>query len=179
MDLSNDIPYEDHDEVENEAEAESASRSSQEEFFEPASPTSPDGELPQLTPTISNNIPLQRIVVSVKHTKRKGSKVLKQGWMVHFTNKDMQVRGSRYFLVLTHSFTAVVQHMLNGCRAEVKQKLGKVFTRFHHDPTLLRTKYERQALCLIRHTSRSVNRVASSFLDFLSASSIKVQLTLS
>lgn len=89
MDLSNDIPLEDAD---NEAEVESASRSSQEEFFEPPSPSSPDGELPQLTPTMSNNIPLQRIVVSVKHTKRKGSKVLKQGWMVHFTNKDMQVR---------------------------------------------------------------------------------------
>ena len=92
MDLSNDIPYEEHDEVENEVEAETTSRSSQEEMFEPASPSSPDSDLPQLTPTMSNNIPLQRIVVSVKHTKRKGSKVLKQGWMVHFTNKEMQVR---------------------------------------------------------------------------------------
>ena len=92
MDLSNDIPFEENDDAENEAEVESASRSSQEEIFEPQSPSSPDGELPQLTPTMSNNIPLQRIVVSVKHTKRKGSKVLKQGWMVHFTNKDMQVR---------------------------------------------------------------------------------------
>lgn len=92
MDLSSDVADEsEHDDVENEAEVESASRSSQEEIFEPASPSSPDGELPQLTPTMSNNIPLQRIVVSVKHTKRKGSKVLKQGWMVHFTNKDMQV----------------------------------------------------------------------------------------
>jgi len=93
MDLSSDVADEsEHDDVENEAEVESASRSSQEEIFEPASPSSPDGELPQLTPTMSNNIPLQRIVVSVKHTKRKGSKVLKQGWMVHFTNKDMQRR---------------------------------------------------------------------------------------
>ena len=89
MDLSNDIPFEEPDDTENEAE--STSRSSQEEFCEPVSPSSPDGEPPQLTPTMSNNIPLQRIVVSVKHTKRKGSKVLKQGWMVHFTSKDMQV----------------------------------------------------------------------------------------
>jgi len=89
MDLSNDIPDE-HEYSENETEAESTSRSSQEEF-EPTSPSSPDYELPQLTPTMSNNIPLQRIVVSVKHTKRKGSKVLKQGWMVHFTSKDTQV----------------------------------------------------------------------------------------
>lgn len=29
-----------------------------------------------------------RIVQSVKHTKRRGSKVLKEGWMVHFTNRD-------------------------------------------------------------------------------------------
>ena len=89
MDLSNDIPNE-QELSENETEIELASRSSQEDF-EPTSPSSPDSELPQLTPTISNNIPLQRIVVSVKHTKRKGSKVLKQGWMVHFTSKDTQV----------------------------------------------------------------------------------------
>lgn len=89
MDLTNDNPDE-QEYGENETEAESTSRSSQEDF-EPASPCSPDCELPQLTPTMSNNIPLQRIVVSLKHTKRKGSKVLKQGWMVHFTNKDMQV----------------------------------------------------------------------------------------
>ncbi|KAJ9597767.1 hypothetical protein L9F63_011375, partial [Diploptera punctata] len=36
----------------------------------------------------SNNIPLMRIVQSVKYTKRRGSKVIKEGWMVHFTNKD-------------------------------------------------------------------------------------------
>lgn len=89
MDLSHDMTYGEHDE--SECEVESASRSSQEEICEPPSPSSPDSDQQQLTPTISNNIPLQRIVVSVKHTKRKGSKVLKQGWMVHFTNKDMQV----------------------------------------------------------------------------------------
>lgn len=32
-----------------------------------------------------------RIVQSVKHTKRRGSKVMKEGWMVHFTNKDTMV----------------------------------------------------------------------------------------
>ena len=39
----------------------------------------------------SSNIPLMRIVQSVKHTKRRGSKVLKEGWMVHYTNKDNTV----------------------------------------------------------------------------------------
>ncbi|XP_011500982.1 PREDICTED: serine/threonine-protein kinase D1 [Ceratosolen solmsi marchali] len=38
--------------------------------------------------TPSNNIPLMRIVQSVKHTKKRGSKILKEGWMVHFTNRD-------------------------------------------------------------------------------------------
>ncbi|XP_023248530.1 serine/threonine-protein kinase D1 isoform X2 [Copidosoma floridanum] len=45
--------------------------------------------------TPSNNIPLMRIVQSVKHTKKRGSKVLKEGWMVHFTNRD-SIR-KRYF----------------------------------------------------------------------------------
>ncbi|VEN36806.1 unnamed protein product [Callosobruchus maculatus] len=40
----------------------------------------------------SANIPLQRIVQSVKHTKRRGSKVIKEGWLVHFTNKDRMIR---------------------------------------------------------------------------------------
>ncbi|KAK9759319.1 Protein kinase domain [Popillia japonica] len=40
----------------------------------------------------SANIPLQRIVQSVKHTKRRGSKVIKEGWLVHFTNKDKLIR---------------------------------------------------------------------------------------
>ncbi|KAL1461900.1 hypothetical protein WDU94_013763 [Cyamophila willieti] len=36
----------------------------------------------------SNNIPLMRVVQSIKHTKRRGSKVIKEGWMMHYTNKD-------------------------------------------------------------------------------------------
>ena len=49
------------------------------------------GENQALTETISNNIPLQRIVVSVKHQKRRSSKVLKQGWMIHFSDRDSGV----------------------------------------------------------------------------------------
>jgi protein kinase D len=44
----------------------------------------------------SSNIPLMRIVQSVKHTKRRGSKVLKEGWMVHYTNKDHTVSERRH-----------------------------------------------------------------------------------
>ncbi|XP_078419406.1 serine/threonine-protein kinase D1 [Cetorhinus maximus] len=41
-----------------------------------------------ISPSTSNNIPLMRVVQSVKHTKRRSSTVQKEGWMVHFTSKD-------------------------------------------------------------------------------------------
>nr|XP_057946849.1 serine/threonine-protein kinase D1-like isoform X1 [Doryrhamphus excisus] len=41
-----------------------------------------------ISPSTSNNIPLMRVVQSVKHTKRKNSSVIKEGWMVHYTSKD-------------------------------------------------------------------------------------------
>lgn len=40
----------------------------------------------------SANIPLMRIVQSVKHTKKRNGKATKEGWMVHFTNKDRTIR---------------------------------------------------------------------------------------
>lgn len=63
---------------------------------EPPSPSSSECEL---SPS-SNYIPLQRVVVSVKHTKRKGSKILKQGWMVHFTNKEFKVSSNLYVIFM-------------------------------------------------------------------------------
>ncbi|KAL0114046.1 hypothetical protein PUN28_011397 [Cardiocondyla obscurior] len=54
--------------------------------------------------TPSNNIPLMRIVQSVKHTKKRGSKVLKEGWMVHFTNRD-PIRKKHYWRLDTKSIT--------------------------------------------------------------------------
>ncbi|XP_074641297.1 serine/threonine-protein kinase D3-like isoform X1 [Tubulanus polymorphus] len=47
---------------------------------------------PPLSPTSSTNIPLMRIVQSMKHTKRTGSKVIREGWLVHFTSKDSMRR---------------------------------------------------------------------------------------
>lgn len=38
------------------------------------------------------NIPLMRIVQSVKQTKRRSGQIIKEGWLVHFTNKDSLVR---------------------------------------------------------------------------------------
>ncbi|XP_063776735.1 serine/threonine-protein kinase D1-like [Pseudophryne corroboree] len=41
-----------------------------------------------ISPSASNNIPLMRVVQSVKHTKRQSSSVMKEGWMVRYTSKD-------------------------------------------------------------------------------------------
>ncbi|XP_062537123.1 serine/threonine-protein kinase D3 isoform X2 [Armigeres subalbatus] len=40
----------------------------------------------------SANIPLMRIVQSVKHTKRRDGRAVKEGWLVHFTNKDKAIK---------------------------------------------------------------------------------------
>lgn len=40
----------------------------------------------------SANIPLMRIVQSVKHTKRRDGRSIKEGWLVHFTNKDKSIK---------------------------------------------------------------------------------------
>ncbi|KAL2079226.1 hypothetical protein ACEWY4_024970 [Coilia grayii] len=43
---------------------------------------------PEIGPCFSSNIPLMRVVQSVRHTKRKVSGVLRKGWLVHCTNTD-------------------------------------------------------------------------------------------
>ncbi|KAG0431585.1 hypothetical protein HPB47_021639 [Ixodes persulcatus] len=58
-----------------------------------------------LNETASNNIPLMRIVQSVKHTKRKGgSKLIKEGWLVHFTDRD-SMRRRHYWRLDTKAIT--------------------------------------------------------------------------
>ncbi|KAM4633549.1 serine/threonine-protein kinase D3-like [Polymixia lowei] len=47
-----------------------------------------DETLRAISPSTSNNIPLMRLVQSIKHTKRKSSTVVKEGWMVHYTSRD-------------------------------------------------------------------------------------------
>ncbi|XP_061676320.1 serine/threonine-protein kinase D1 isoform X8 [Syngnathoides biaculeatus] len=53
-------------------------------------PGDPDGDESNraISPSTSNNIPLMRVVQSVKHSKRKNSNVMKEGWMVHYSSKD-------------------------------------------------------------------------------------------
>ncbi|XP_052436737.1 serine/threonine-protein kinase D1 isoform X1 [Carassius gibelio] len=48
----------------------------------------PDESNRIISPSTSNNIPLMRVVQSIKHTKRKSSNVMKEGWLVHFNSKD-------------------------------------------------------------------------------------------
>ncbi|XP_070578611.1 serine/threonine-protein kinase D3-like isoform X2 [Ptychodera flava] len=69
--------------------------------------TGPEDDLSRgnrLSPTTSNQIPLMRIVQSVKHTKRRGSQVMKEGWLVHYTNKD-SMRKRHYWRLDTKCVT--------------------------------------------------------------------------
>uniref|UniRef100_A0A3B3C7Z5 Serine/threonine-protein kinase n=1 Tax=Oryzias melastigma TaxID=30732 RepID=A0A3B3C7Z5_ORYME len=71
---------------------------------DPEEPSTPDGmfridspfsdrdkdeePIKTISPSTSSNIPLMRVVQSIKHTKRRSSTVVKEGWMVHYTSKD-------------------------------------------------------------------------------------------
>lgn len=50
------------------------------------------------SPSTSNNIPLMRVVQSIKHTKRKSSTMVKEGWMVHYTSRDNLVSYFSFFI---------------------------------------------------------------------------------
>lgn len=50
---------------------------------------------PLCSPSTSSNIPLMRVVQSIKHTKRRSSTLVKEGWMVHYTSRDNLVRYNR------------------------------------------------------------------------------------
>ena len=62
----------------------------------------------QIRPLPSNpsqtSIPLQRLVQSVKQTKRIGSKILKEGWLVHYTNKG-SMKKRHYWRLDTKALT--------------------------------------------------------------------------
>ncbi|CAJ0592017.1 unnamed protein product [Cylicocyclus nassatus] len=61
--------------------------------------TSPDDDVMTAE---SQNIPLMRVVMSKKQTKRKNNKVLKEGWVVHYTNQ-MNMRKKHYWRLDTKS----------------------------------------------------------------------------
>ncbi|XP_061602859.1 serine/threonine-protein kinase D3-like isoform X2 [Cololabis saira] len=47
-----------------------------------------DETIRAISPSTSTNIPLMRLVQSIKHTKRKSSTMVKEGWMVHYSSRD-------------------------------------------------------------------------------------------
>ncbi|XP_051963224.1 serine/threonine-protein kinase D2-like isoform X2 [Xyrauchen texanus] len=49
---------------------------------------SPDSSQDGVSGDQSANIPLMRVVQSVRHTTRRSSMAIKEGWMVHYSNKD-------------------------------------------------------------------------------------------
>uniref|UniRef100_A0A8C4FFS6 Serine/threonine-protein kinase n=1 Tax=Dicentrarchus labrax TaxID=13489 RepID=A0A8C4FFS6_DICLA len=59
---------------------------------------------PDDNPCTSSNIPLMRVVQSIKHTKRKSSTVVKEGWMVHYTSRD-NLRKRHYWRLDSKSLT--------------------------------------------------------------------------
>ena len=73
-----------------------------------ASAASGRGGVDQVRPLPSNpsqtSIPLQRLVQSVKQTKRIGSKILKEGWLVHYTNKG-SMKKRHYWRLDTKALT--------------------------------------------------------------------------
>uniref|UniRef100_A0A3B3UNK0 protein kinase C n=1 Tax=Poecilia latipinna TaxID=48699 RepID=A0A3B3UNK0_9TELE len=56
------------------------------------------------SPSTSSNIPLMRVVQSVKHTKRRSSAAVKEGWMVHYSSRD-NLRKRHYWRLDTKSLT--------------------------------------------------------------------------
>ncbi|XP_053613744.1 serine/threonine-protein kinase D1 isoform X3 [Plodia interpunctella] len=59
---------------------------------EPQRDTVPASRPSSSSSSPSANIPLMRIVQSVKHTKKREGQWLKEGWLVHFTNKDKTIK---------------------------------------------------------------------------------------
>ncbi|XP_051502169.1 serine/threonine-protein kinase D3-like isoform X7 [Myxocyprinus asiaticus] len=56
------------------------------------------------SPSTSTNIPLMRVVQSIKHTKRRSSTMVKEGWMVHYTSRD-NLRKRHYWRLDSKSLT--------------------------------------------------------------------------
>ncbi|KAF5909704.1 serine/threonine-protein kinase D3-like isoform X1, partial [Clarias magur] len=59
---------------------------------------------PQISPSTSTNIPLMRVVQSIKHTKRRSSTMVREGWMVHYTSRD-NLRKRHYWRLDSKSLT--------------------------------------------------------------------------
>uniref|UniRef100_H2ZEW3 Uncharacterized protein n=1 Tax=Ciona savignyi TaxID=51511 RepID=H2ZEW3_CIOSA len=78
--------------------------------FDPPTPSAPveEDESTENSMAVESsdapNIPLMRVVQSIKQTKKRSSTVLKEGWLIHFTNKD-SVRRRHYWRLDSKSIT--------------------------------------------------------------------------
>ncbi|KAI2654730.1 Serine/threonine-protein kinase D3 [Labeo rohita] len=70
---------------------------------EPASP-GPDSDTTMEVDSSDVNSDSSRVVQSVKHTKRRSSTVVKEGWMVHYTSRD-NLRKRHYWRLDSKSLT--------------------------------------------------------------------------
>ncbi|XP_055351317.1 serine/threonine-protein kinase D1-like [Paramacrobiotus metropolitanus] len=92
-DCKGEPPYIDPEAEDNSVDADSDQENNS--VFRDVAPPSPDVNPLMRTPsnevnhvTQSTNIPVQRVVQSIRHTKRQDQTPLKEGWLIHFTNKD-------------------------------------------------------------------------------------------
>lgn len=104
-----------------ESSAESPQNGSAEDLEKNLQSPEDDGEKTPADRISSGNIPLQRIVQSVKHTKRTGSKVIREGWMVCYTNRD-QKRKRHYWKVDSKAITLFFDDKTNRYYKEILLK---------------------------------------------------------
>ena len=74
-----------------------------------------------------------RVVQSVKHTKRTGSKIIREGWMVHYTDRDRAVNVSIhvytrvcvyiYIYIYTHTHTHAPNIFVNTIKNAVSLRI--------------------------------------------------------
>ncbi|XP_034019891.1 protein kinase D4 [Thalassophryne amazonica] len=57
-----------------------------------------------MSPCFSNYIPVMRLVQSVHHSKRRGGGILREGWLLHYTNTDI-LRKRHYWILDWKSIT--------------------------------------------------------------------------
>ncbi|KAH7730275.1 serine/threonine-protein kinase D1 [Aphelenchoides avenae] len=81
----------------------------------------------------SQNIPLMRIVMSKKQTKRPTNKVLREGWMVHYTDRH-SMRKKHYWRLDTKSIVMYKDEMSSGYYKELPlSEILEVRTPVHAD----------------------------------------------
>ncbi|KAK6323367.1 hypothetical protein J4Q44_G00057060, partial [Coregonus suidteri] len=92
-------------ETEDDEEDMSLSITSLEDYDDKPSTEDPFAEnKPPIIPCFSSYIPLMRVVQSVRHTKRRASGVLREGWLLHHTNTVCQ-RKRHYWILDWKSIT--------------------------------------------------------------------------